>query len=174
MFIDKSPPAMYIVLYRTICIAGGNLMKESNVGLDLMIIANIIRRDVEKTIVKTISKSNEVEHLSGQNGLIINFLYQNQGKDVCQRDIEEFFSLARSTVSTNLRLMEKKGLIIRKKMESDTRQKKVMLTEKSIQIEENNEELIKSVNERFNKVLNPDEILMLAEMLERLKKEFDS
>lgn len=147
-------------------------MEEINVGLELITVTNIIKRKVEHSLKKNNPKGSML-HLSGQNGLIINFLYKNRDKDICQRDIEDFFSLARSTVSTNLRLMEKKGLIRREKMLKDTRQKKVILTERSMEFERNNEAVTNSIDERFNKALSPEEKEQFVAMIKKIKTEFE-
>ena len=61
-------------------------------------------------------------------GWIIGYLYQNRDKEVFQRDIQEQFSIRRSTVTGILQLMEKNGLITRSSVERDARLKKLELT----------------------------------------------
>ncbi|GKX29640.1 MarR family transcriptional regulator [Vallitalea longa] len=148
-------------------------MKGINVGLELIAVTNIINRKVEYSLKKNNPTENML-HLSGQNGLIINFLYNNREKDICQRDIEDFFSLARSTISTNLRLMEKKGLIRREKMLKDTRQKKVTLTERSMEFERNNEAVTDTIDECFDKALSSEEKEQFVAMIKKIRKELES
>ncbi len=75
-----------------------------------------------------------LESLTGTNGWIIGFLAHNSGRDVFQKDIEETFSVRRSTVSRVVTLMEQKGLINRHGVDSDARLKKLVLTDKAVEI----------------------------------------
>ena len=64
----------------------------------------------------------------------IGFLYFSQQGDVYQKDIESFFKLRRSTVSSQLDTLEKKGLIQRVPVSHDARLKKLVLTEEGLRI----------------------------------------
>lgn len=75
-----------------------------------------------------------LDSLTGTNGWIIGYLAHNQGRDVYQKDIEEHFSVRRSTVSRVVTLMEQKGLIVRESVECDARLKKLVLTDKALEI----------------------------------------
>lgn len=72
------------------------------------------------------------EELSVVNGHLIGFLYQNRGRDVFQRDIEEELHITRSSVTSLVKHMEKKGYILRQSVERDARLKKLSLTEKGV------------------------------------------
>ncbi len=63
------------------------------------------------------------------HGRVIRYLYEHQNEDVFQKDIEQHFSIGRSTVTNILQLMEKKGHIYRESVEHDARLKKVCLTD---------------------------------------------
>ena len=70
------------------------------------------------------------EELSMAGGHLIGFLYQNRGRDVFQRDVEEALHITRSSVTSLVKLMEKKGYLSRQSVESDARLRKITLTEK--------------------------------------------
>ncbi len=70
------------------------------------------------------------EELSMAGGHLIGFLYQNRGREVYQRDIEEALHITRSSVTSLVKLMEKKGYLSRQSVESDARLRKITLTEK--------------------------------------------
>ena len=55
-------------------------------------------------------------------------------EDVYQRDLEAFFRLRRSTVSSTLTTLEKKGLVYRVSVPHDARLKKIQLTERGQEI----------------------------------------
>ncbi len=118
-------------------------------------LSNLIKRDVEKSRVKL-----DIEDIKGINGWAIAYFYENREKDVFQKDFEEQFSIRRSTASVILKTMEQKGLISRVNVESDARLKKIVLTEKAVdihkkimsEIEEREKRLRQNVSEEELKV----------------------
>lgn len=102
---------------------------DNDIGFQVRMLSNLIRRDVEKF-------KSEISDVppQGVNGWAIDYFYENRDKDIFQRDFEEKFSIRRSTASNILKLMEKNGFITRVSVESDARLKKIILTEKAIQL----------------------------------------
>ncbi len=76
------------------------------------------------------------EDLTMMQCWIIRFLYEHEEEEVYQRDIEAEFSIARSTATGILKLMEKKGYIRRVSVERDARLKKLELTALGVNMEE--------------------------------------
>ena len=74
------------------------------------------------------------EGITGTNIRIIRYLAEQPDRDIFQKDIEEAFSVRRSTVSKVLALMDDKGLIIRQSVANDARLKKLILTERGMDI----------------------------------------
>lgn len=91
-------------------------------------IYSLILRRLERTEVR-----KKLESATGNNCWIIKFLSENQDKDIFQKDLEDAFSIRRSTVSRNLLLMEQKGLIQRVSVPYDARLKKLVLTPKALE-----------------------------------------
>lgn len=56
---------------------------------------------------------------------------EEEGRDVFQKEIEEVFRIKRSSVTSVLQTMEKKGLLIRESVPEDARVKKLILTEEA-------------------------------------------
>lgn len=105
-------------------------MKERNdIGFKVRILSNLIKRDVEKS-------KNELgfELPKGINGWAITYFFDNRKKDVFQKDFESEFSIRRSTASAILKTMEQNGFITRESVDYDARLKKIVLTEKAINI----------------------------------------
>ena len=80
------------------------------------------------------SKSRSGFECTGTHGWVIGYLYDNRDRDVFQRDIEKQFSVRRPTMTEILKLMEKNGLITRQSVSYDARLKKIVLTNKGIEI----------------------------------------
>jgi len=68
--------------------------------------------------------------LTAAQGMVLGFLSRHQGEEVCQRNIEQDFNLSHPTMSSILKRMESKGLIITTPLSKDRRYKKVSLSEK--------------------------------------------
>ena len=49
----------------------------------------------------------DADRQTGMHGYLLRYLYENQERDVFQRDIEKAFSISRSSVTVTLQLMEK-------------------------------------------------------------------
>ena len=97
-------------------------------GLFIRKIYALILRRLERTEVR-----KRLESATGNNCWIIKFLSENQDRDIFQKDLENAFSIRRSTVSRNLLLMEQKGLIQRVSVPYDARLKKLVLTPKALE-----------------------------------------
>lgn len=105
-------------------------MKERNdIGFKVRILSNLIKRDVERSKQQL---GFELPH--GVNGWAITYFFDNRDKDIFQKDFETEFSIRRSTASNILKTMEQNGFIIRENVEYDARLKKIILTEKAINI----------------------------------------
>lgn len=73
----------------------------------------------------------DADRQTGMHGYLLRYLYENQERDVFQRDIEKAFSISRSMVTVTLQLMEKNGLIRRESVVQDARLKRIVLTQKA-------------------------------------------
>ena len=75
-----------------------------------------------------------LDEVTLMHGWIMGYLYHNQERAIYQKTIESDFSIKRSTVTTILQLMEKKGYIRRAAVEGDARLKQIFLTEQGKEI----------------------------------------
>ncbi len=139
-------------------------MEKKPIGCELRSLNNLIMRKIENSSFK-----KQIESITGTNGWIIGFLAENADKEIYQKDLEEQFSITRSTASKVLILMEKKGLIKRCSVPHDARLKKLALTEKAWEI---SELMIENANQ-FEKTLTrgftEDELEHLYSYIQRMK-----
>ena len=75
-------------------------MEKIWIGYELRSLNNLIRRYFEFS-----SHKKEIETITGNNGWIIGYLAENKNKDIYQKDIEDHFTITRSTASKVLCLM---------------------------------------------------------------------
>ena len=114
------------------------MIHKKAIGFKVRTLANLIKRYIDNQIL---NKYN----ITAIHAWVIGFLYNNQDKDIYQKDIEEEFSIRRSTATAILQLMEKNQLIVRKAVSYDARLKKLELTSKAI-------ELQRQIQSDFNKL----------------------
>ena len=139
-------------------------MEKMRIGLELRSLNNMIRRYFEFS-----SHKNEIETITGNNGWIIGYLADNADKDIYQKDLEDHFTITRSTASKVLSLMEQKGLIQRQAVAQDARLKKLVLTEKAWKIKG----LMREDSERMERTLTngftEEEVETLYSYLQRMR-----
>lgn len=76
-----------------------------------------------------------MEEVCGMQGPLIGYIFeQSRSRDVFQRDLEKEFNIRRSTATVMLQNMEQKGFIVREPVEQDARLKKIVLTDKAIEL----------------------------------------
>lgn len=89
-------------------------------------------------------------HATPMQGRVIKYLYENADRgDLFQRDLEQYFSIRRSTATGILNLMERDGLVRRESVGYDARLKKLVLTPRAVE-----------QHMRFNRRITETEALM--------------
>ena len=102
---------------------------------------NILSHKIKRRIGKVALEYG----ISGMQAKILGFIYINSAtRDIFQKSIEEEFDIRRSSVTSVLTLMEKNKLIKRVSVSEDARLKKIILTEKGIEV---NKLVYKEINE---------------------------
>lgn len=140
-------------------------MDEIWIGREFHSLNNLIHRYFEFS-----SHKREVETVTGNNGWIIGYLSENADKDIYQRDIEKHFTIARSTASKVLRLMEEKGLIQRQPVAHDARLKKIILTQKAYEIKGLMREDAEMMERTLTQGFTEEELKTLHSYIQRMKE----
>ncbi len=74
--------------------------------------------------------------LTGVQGRVMCYIFiASQWHDIYQKDVEETFDIRRSSATGVLQLLERNGMIYRVSVPHDARLKKIMLTDKAMQIQ---------------------------------------
>ena len=140
-------------------------MEKTRIGLELRSLSNLIRRYFEFSTHKKV-----IETITGNNGWIIGFLADNSDKDIFQKDLEDQFTITRSTASKVLSLMEQKDLIQRKTVVQDARLKKIVLTEKAKKLESLMREDAIRLEQTLIKGFTEEEVNTLYLYIQRMKE----
>ncbi len=110
-----------------------------------------------------------LDEVTMMHGWIMGYLHHNTDRDIYQKTIESEFSIQRSTVTSILQLMEKKGYISREAVHTDARLKKIVLTplgeEKAILTER----MIDKMEEEIIKKIDPQKLQIFYEVARQLQ-----
>lgn len=137
--------------------------REERIGFEIRKLDHMLERNIQAHV-----RAAGIDEVTLMHGWIIRYLYMNRERDVFQRDIEQYFSIGRSTVTNIIQLMEKKGFILRESVEHDARLKKVVLTERGIQNHEMIENLIEKLDAGLIEGITDEELAVFYSVIEKL------
>ena len=130
-------------------------------------------RRVDNLIFRKINqfaRENDVEQATPMHGWIIGYLYRHRDTPVFQRDIEREFSITRSTVTSILQLMERKGYIQRLSVTQDARLKQLVLTREGADFHEKTVLSFHQMDEYVTGLLTEEENAQLLRLLNKLRE----
>lgn len=104
---------------------------------------------------------------------IIDYILEHEGEVIYQKDLEEVLKLRRATVSGVLQTMEKNKLIVRKVCEDDTRVKKIILNEKTMEIHKNNVKRFKELEKVVTKDIPQEDIDTFLRVIKKMKNNLE-
>lgn len=137
--------------------------KEIRIGKKIFSLARMMHRGIDKEASQY--------GITGVQGRILGFIYCHSDKrDIFQRDIEEELEIRRSSATSVLQLMEKNGLLQRVSVSEDARLKKIILTEKGMEIQRNVYDSIVKFEKNLIDELSEAELVILVTLIDRLYK----
>lgn len=143
------------------------MKKERQLGLEIRKLNNLVKRYMES------KKPEEFDKSTGVHGWAIRYFYENGDTDVFQRDFEARFSIRRSTATNMLKLMEKNGIIHREPVPYDARLKKIVLTEKAIEIHKKATKNIEMVENTLKKGITEEELIVFYNVVDKIKNNLE-
>ena len=135
------------------------------VGFEIKTVHNLLKRDFESLHIH-----KEMKNITAMQKWIIGYLSDNDKKDIFQRDIEEEFSVRRSTATGILQLMEKNNLIKREPVSYDARLKKLVLTKKALDIQNEINQEIKAHDKKLSKNISKDDLEIFFKVMKQIRK----
>ncbi|MBC8530465.1 MarR family winged helix-turn-helix transcriptional regulator [Gehongia tenuis] len=102
--------------------------------------------------------------------VVLDFLFWRQQETVNQRSLEKFMQLSNPSVTSLLRNMESKGLVVRERDESDGRSRNLKLTDKGIAMHPVAGGIFEETNEKLAEVLGPADREIFRGLLLKLEK----
>lgn len=107
--------------------------------------------------------------VTARDGWMLGYLYHRRDKEVFQKDMEADFHMAKSSVTAALQGLEKNGYIRREPVERDARLKKIVVTERGIQLHDSIKQSIEDMERKLAADLTPEQRQQLFAMWEQIK-----
>ena len=127
--------------------------------------SRLIRRALDARINAEVSSE-----LSGVRGMVLGDIVraERQGRDVYQRDIEQWFNIRRSSVTALLQGMEQDGFITRCSVEKDARLKRLAATPKGVAYHDRIRASIDRFEQDLQQGLTPEEMAAARVVLNKI------
>ena len=139
--------------------------KELVIGYELHCLDSAIKKRIEEKL-----KNVGLDESTVTNGWILKYLYDNKEKEVYQKDIEKNFHIGRSTVTSIIQIMEKKGYISRTSVENDARLKRVILMPKGEEVHKSINDAIMEANRKVIEGITEEEVETLHQILKKIRE----
>ncbi len=135
-----------------------------DIGYEVKTLDNLFGKRID-----AFTENSELRDVTRMHAWIIGFLYRNRDRDVFQRDVEAEFRVARSTATNILQLMVRKGYITKEPVAYDDRLKKLILTNKGIEIEELIQRNIGKIERQLSSSITAEEKAEFLRIIRKLK-----
>lgn len=144
------------------------MKRENDIAFALRNLSNLIKRDIEKSHDRL-----GLDDIKGVNGWAIKYFYENMNENIFQKDFENKFSIRPSTASKILKTMEQKNLISRVSVDNDARLKKIVLTDKAIEIHNKITKEIKDRELRLRKGIEETDLKVFFKVMKQLSNNME-
>ena len=144
-------------------------MERDDIGFEVKRLDNEIHSHVAPT-----RAAMGAGELTMMQSWIIGYLYGNRDRDIFQKDIEANFSIARSTATGILQLMEKKEYIKRKPVDYDARLKKVELTPKGEELQQNTMRAIQNLEQKMRTDIPPEDLDTFFRVIRKIRSNVEN
>lgn len=135
--------------------------KKKRIGKVVIDLSYQLKRDLEQVAAK--------HGLTRMQAVILKYLaVETTKRDVFQKDIEKEFRIRKSSVTSVLQLLEKNNYIKRESVKEDARLKKLVLTQKAMDVNASIGDALDKREEKFYHVLSNEEIEEFFQIIEKI------
>ena len=126
--------------------------------------------DVGKNMKRLLEQRMAKEDMTPIQSRILGYIFleESKGNAVFQRDIEEIFRIRRSSVTSVLQLLEKKGLLRRESVPEDGRLKRLALTEEGWKFQNSAFCHLNALEENVREVFTEEELKIFFSYMNRI------
>ena len=143
------------------------MIHKEKVGYKIRLLHNQIHKIMEGKRLQ-----NEGD-LTGMQRWVIGYLSSHEKEDIYQKDIEAAFSISRATASNMLSTMERYELIQRVTVEHDARLRKIVLTDKAVEMLRKASDDVQEMEARLLHGMTEEEIAQLNRLLGRMMENLE-
>lgn len=143
-------------------------MENKKLGFEIHKTSRIIKRYMDSDATKSY-----VDKMTGTHGWAVGYFYRNRDRDIFQKDFEQEFNIRRSTASAILSLMEKNDLIRRESVPYDARLKKIVLTQKAIDVQIFVEEAFERFDRTMKQNISDEELEIFFSVLDKINNNLE-
>lgn len=137
---------------------------QRKIGFQMKSVNNLIRRNLDIRFAEA-----GLEEISGMQGPMLGYIYDHSRKqDVYQKDLEQNFNIRRSTATVMLQNLEQKGYIIREAVAQDARLKRIVLTDKAVEVNLAIRKQIDAFNEELEAGITEEEKEIFFRILDKV------
>ena len=135
-------------------------------GRNVHVLSRLLKRNTDIEVTKY--------GITGVQSAMIGFIYEEtRKKDVFAKDIEKAFDLRRASSAGLIQNMEKNGLIKREMVGNDARLKKIVLTEKALELRRKLDKSIKDMEKKMQEGLTKEEVEKYLELTKKMAKNLE-
>ena len=136
-------------------------MCDNTLGKCVHILSRQLKREMDFRLTKY--------GITGVQSATIGFIYEkSKEKDVFAKDIEKNFDIRRASIAGMLQNMEKNGLIKRETIDNDARLRRIVLTDKALEIRKEVRKNIRKVEKQAVEGLTKEEIRSYVELTKKM------
>ena len=143
-------------------------MLNRKLGFELHRSSRLVKRYMDNDATKLY-----VDKMTGTHGWAIGFFYHNRDRDVFQKDFEQEFNIRRSTASNILSLIEKNGLITRVSVPYDARLKKIVLSQKALDIQSVVDKAFEKLEETMRQDISEEELQVFFGVIDKINNNLE-
>lgn len=141
-------------------------MYEDRLGKNVHMLSRQLKREIDIQVAKY--------GITGVQAGMIQFIFEkSRKKDIFAKDIEKQFDIRRASIAGILQNMEKNGLIKRETIDNDARLRKILLTNKALEIRKEVEESVKKVEEQVIQGLTKEEEKKYIELTKKMSENLE-
>jgi DNA-binding MarR family transcriptional regulator len=138
-------------------------MESRKLGFELQRSSRLVKRYMDSDTSKLY-----IEKITGTHGWALGFFFHNRDRDVFQKDFEQEFNIRRSTASNILALIEKNGLIQRESVPYDARLKKITLTQKALDIQQEIDISLEKLEDKMKRDITDEELKVFFRVIDKI------
>ena len=143
-------------------------MESRKLGFELHRSSRLVKRYMDKDASKLY-----IVKITCTHGWALGFFFNNKDRDVFQKDFEQEFNIRRSTASNILALIEKNGLIERKSVPYDARLKKITLTRKALDIQQEIDKAFEKLEDTMKKDISQEELEVFFRVIDKINSNLE-